>query len=423
VYGGDGLARLPPDEHGRGKAAFVPFVLAEEIIEATLLEQKPGFARARADEILAASVHRVKPECLYFGRCGGCAYQHAAYEHQLEIKAAILRENLRRIAKLELPAELIVHPSPPWNYRNRARLQVKTALEFVLGYRRFNSHDLVAVEQCPISSALINRAITVVWKLGRDGAVPDEVQEIEFFANAGDKQLLAELACASGISATTAGQFARQLQDAMPEIIGVAINKAHPSSPNTDSVSIASAGMTALTYSTQHASYRVSAGSFFQVNRHLTDVLVDIVTEGVSGQTAFDLYAGVGLFSTVLATGFAQVSAVEASPTSYADLVHNSAAHVKTVRSTSEQFLKSAAGRVRPDLVVVDPPRGGLQGGVVKLLAALEAPRIAYVSCDPATLSRDLAGLCSAGYRIVQAHMVDLFPQTYHLESVFHLTR
>src|SRR5579864_6685023 len=111
VYGGDGLARLPADEHGPGKAVFVPFVLEGERIEASLLEQKRGFARGRAEAILQVSPRRVEPHCPYFQRCGGCHYQHASYEHQLEIKAAILKENLRRIAKLELAVEMTIHPS------------------------------------------------------------------------------------------------------------------------------------------------------------------------------------------------------------------------------------------------------------------------------------------------------------------------
>src|SRR5947209_9822843 len=147
IYGGDGLAHLPPDEKGRGKAVFIPFVLSGEKIEATLTEQKPGFARARADSILEPSPHRIQPGCPYFGRCGGCHYQHSSYEHQLEIKKEILRENLRRIAKLELAHELEIHPSPPWNYRNRTRLKVRTSPSFALGYFKFNSHEFLEVEQ------------------------------------------------------------------------------------------------------------------------------------------------------------------------------------------------------------------------------------------------------------------------------------
>src|SRR5215469_802490 len=183
IYGGDGLARLPADERGPGKAVFVPFVLEGETVAAKITEEKPGFARARANKILEPSTARINPMCPYFQRCGGCHYQHTGYEHQLEIKTAILKENLRRLAKLEWASEIVVHGSPPWNYRNRTRLQVRAEGEFALGYFQLGSHILLPVEECPISSPLINRAITTLWKLGRDGKIPAELREIELFAN------------------------------------------------------------------------------------------------------------------------------------------------------------------------------------------------------------------------------------------------
>jgi 23S rRNA (uracil1939-C5)-methyltransferase len=147
VYGGDGLARLAADANGPGKAAFLPFVLPGERVEATLIEEKPGFARARLERVLEPSAQRITPQCRYYYNCGGCQYQHTGYEQQLEIKAAILKENLRRIAKLELATELQVHPSPPWNYRNRTRLKLQTFPEFALGYFKPNSHELLPVEE------------------------------------------------------------------------------------------------------------------------------------------------------------------------------------------------------------------------------------------------------------------------------------
>jgi len=133
VYGGEGLARLSADEQGSGKAVFVPFILPGESVEAVLREEKPGFARARLERVLTPSPRRIAPQCPYFQRCGGCHYQHTDYEHQLEIKAGVLKENLRRIAKLELNTELNIHPSPPWNYRNRSRFKVQTAPGFAIG--------------------------------------------------------------------------------------------------------------------------------------------------------------------------------------------------------------------------------------------------------------------------------------------------
>jgi 23S rRNA (uracil1939-C5)-methyltransferase len=444
VYGGDGLARLPADERGRGKAAFIPFVLEGEKVEAVLLEQKTGFARAQADRILAASPQRIEPRCPYFQRCGGCHYQHTGYEHQLEIKAAILKENLRRIAKLELDTELSIHPSPPWNYRNRTRLRVHTVPEFALGYYRLNSHELLAVEQCPISSPLINRAIAAMWQLGRAGRVFDGIREIEFFADADDSQLLVEAYCSTDIGNATE-QFAADFRTIQPETTGLTFLETHGSKYETrgDPKRLAVSGSDHLTYTTKLASYRVSAGAFFQVNRYLADELVHIVVgvgrgngrdahraagedTGASG-TALDLYAGVGLFSSALSSvpnrEFERVIAVESSPTSHADLLYNSPANVKAVRATTEQYLENAAGKVRPELVVVDPPRSGLGEKVIQGLARMMASRLVYVSCDPATLSRDLARLLQSGYRVQKAHLVDLFPQTYHLESVFHLVR
>jgi 23S rRNA (uracil1939-C5)-methyltransferase len=415
VYGGDGLARLPADEHGRGKAAFLPFVLSGEKVEVTIVEEKPGFARARMESVLETSPQRLEPRCRYFQKCGGCHYQQAGYEHQLEIKASILKENLRRIAKLELETELVAHASPPWNYRNRTRLKVRAAPEFALGYYKFNSHELLPVEECPISSPLINRAIAAFWKAGRAGSIASGIQEIEFFANAEDSQLLVEIYCSPEVA--EAAELVEAVRNFLPEAVGVIAFTNVAGS--VEARRIALSGVVDLKYKT----YRVSAGAFFQVNRHLTDELLSVVTSSQSGKTALDLYAGGGLFSVPLARSFAQVIAVESSQTSHSDLTYNSPANVKPVRMQVEQYLQTQTRGLRPDLVVVDPPRGGLGEKVVRALVALQAPRLTYVSCDPSTLARDLAGLLKAGYRVDQAHLVDLFPQTYHLESVLHLVR
>ena len=420
VYGGDGLARLPADEHGRGKTVFMPFVLEGEQVEASLTEQKPGFARARADNIVQRSEWRAEPRCPYFLRCGGCHYQHAGYEHQLQIKAAVLKENLRRIAKLELENELEIHPSSAWNYRNRTRFKIHTSPQFALGYYKFGSHELLPVEECPISSPLINRAVAAFWEMGRAGKMAEGILELELFTDAEDTELLVEAYCAPSIDKSAAERWTQEARLALPEIVGAVVFIGRNAlQPELWVV----AGAKEITYNTAHGAYRVSAGAFFQVNRHLTDELVRIVTEGRSGATALDLYAGGGLFSAVLNREFERVIAVESSPTSYADLLYNSAANVKGVRATVEQYLENAAGKLHPDLVVVDPPRAGLSEGVIRNLVKLGAGRVTYVSCDPATLARDLRALLQSGYRVEQAHLVDLFPQTYHLESVFHLVR
>ena len=208
----------------------------------------------------------------------------------------------------------------------------------------------------------------------------------------------------------------------MPEVKGAAVFEVPPANQFVDPKRLAAFGKTTIVYGAKRASYRVSAGAFFQANRFLVDELVNAVIGSASGQLALDLYAGVGLFSVPLKQSFAQVIAVEASQTSFADLRQNVGQEVKAVRATTAQFLDQASG-IKPDLVVADPPRGGLGENVVRSLAKMSAPRMTYVSCDPSTLARDLRTLLSLGYRIDGAHMIDLFPQTYHIESVFHLAR
>ena len=417
IYGGDGLAHLPADEHGRGKAVFVPFVLAGEKVEATLTEQKSSFARARVEAIVEASPHRIQPGCPYFAACGGCHYQQASYEHQLEIKREILRENLRRIAKLELSGEIQVHPSPPWNYRNRTRMKL-VASPFALGYYQFRSHRLLPVEQCPISSPLINRAIAAVWGLGRAGKVPQEIAELEFFANAADDQSVIKIYC-SGSSGKLL-LFGDELRQELPEIAGVTFF----SYTSGESLAIAEGAAPApvLQYRTNGGNFRVSAGSFFQTNRFLVDEFQTLVTANEQGSRALDVFAGTGFFSLPLAQRFERVTAVENAPPSFRDLEHNAPANLRPIRKSALEFV-TAMSDEKFDLVVVDPPRAGLGEQLAKGLSKLSPPRLTYVSCDPATLARDLQVLLSGGYQMTDLHLVDLFPQTFHIETVVRLVR
>ncbi len=177
-----------------------------------------------------------------------------------------------------------------------------------------------------------------------------------------------------------------------------------------------------MTYNVGSQSYRVSAGSFFQTNRFLAAKLVELVTGNRSGRAALDLFAGVGLFTLPMSRNFERITSVEIAQNSYDDLAANAAVpHIQAVHSTTEDYLNAARGRW--DFAIVDPPRAGLGERAAKSLAGLSIPRIAYVSCDPATLSRDLVTLLGAGYRVEEAHLVDLFPQTYHMETILHLAR
>lgn len=435
VYGGDGLARLPADASGRSKTVFLPFVLAGEKVEAKLTGQKSSFARGRVESVIEASPQRVTPGCPYFGSCGGCHYQHASYEQQLQIKEAILRENLRRISKIELEVPVTIHAGGPWHYRNRSRLQVRTKPRFTAGYFRLASHELMPIEECPISSPLINQAIAAIWRSGRANRVPEGVREIEFFANADDSQLLAEIYCSAEIRRAALRTWAEEFTADFPQATGMVAFRSREN-PRELPDKCLSIGAEALSYVVPGMTYRVSAGAFFQVNRFLLEDLVHAVTLGQKGDTALDLYAGVGLFSKALACDFKHVFSVESSQPAASDLAYNLPSNAAVIQATTDQFLtgseksrRSGPGELippllhTPDLAVVDPPRSGLGENVARLLAKKGAPRIVYVSCDPATLARDLVVLLGEGYAIEQAQLFDLFPQTFHLETVLHLVR
>ncbi len=444
VYGGDAMGRLPADQRGKGKTVFLPFALPGERVNAHIVEQNTGFARAELDSVIAPSAGRLEPRCPYFFRCGGCHYQHAEYDLQLRAKSDILRETLRRTAKVDWSGDIAVHSAEAWNYRNRTRMKISAARPgsagprpFAMGYFRTGSHELLPVEQCPISSPLINRALQATWELGRGDQLPPGLSEIEFFANAADDRILVALFISGrSLADDAAGMLLAALQAKLPETAGILLFDQRQSdrmqgqvrSPADDLDSaaganpFAAAGEKALSYETALTKFRVAGGSFFQTNRFLIDKLVSLVMGGQSARKALDLYAGVGLFASALARTFEKVTAVESSPASSSDLQHNVPANVAAVQERAELFLKNSPG-LKADLVVVDPPRAGLGEATARALASVRTPRITYISCNPATLARDLALLLASGWRLEQVNLVDLFPQTYHIEGVVHLAR
>lgn len=420
VYGGEGLARAE-----KMTVFVIPFVLPGEEVEAQYTERKKNFAHARLESVVSASPERRPAPCPYFARCGGCHYQHMDYPRQVEAKKEILRETLRRTGKLEWTQRIEAITAEPFGYRNRTRMRVHHAGRFEIGYHQHRSHRLVAVRECPISSPLINRALAALWKSGEEGAFPPSIREVEFFANADDTQLLLELILHAppGVDERAGlDSFAGAVRQAAPEVAG--LSAFLPLAEITDyGKAVWSHGATSLEYRTASDSYRVSVGSFFQTNRFLTERLVELAVGESRGELALDLYAGTGLFSLPLARHFAQVVAVESAPASFSDLRANAASNVKPVRVTTEDYLRQHGAKVKPELIVVDPPRAGLGDKVIPILVQAKASHLCYVSCDPATLARDLQGLVASGYRIDSLHLVDLFPQTFHLETVVRLSR
>ena len=419
VYGGQFLAHL------EGKAVFVPFALPGEQVRIRVAQSKSGYSTAELTEIVAPSPLRIAPACPYFGACGGCNYQHTGYENQLVLKQQVLQETLAR-GGAQVRGDLNVLSANPWAYRNRVRLALDE--DGNIGYRSRGSHRVIPIRQCPIATPLlVGAAHEAAGYLQR---VPRNLRptEMALFSNPTESTLLATFFQPESGGLRLA-PLAEALHERIPQLQGAGL--AADGRPGHPSRTLAQWGQASMSYPAAGFDYRVDHGAFFQVNRWLIDALVEAVTshQNQTGRLAWDLFAGVGLFARKLLSRYERVVAVESAPASKAALEHNLegtaglAVHADTLQFLRSHSNLSGPGKSVPDLIVVDPPRSGLGGEVTALLAAIRAPVLVYVSCDPATLARDLRALVASGYQIQSVTLADLFPQTFHLETIVHLRR
>jgi len=420
VYGGEALG------HHQGRTVLVPRALPGERIEVEEVRKAKGVVHARPLRVLQAAPERVDPPCPYFGRCGGCQYQHLRPEYEATAKREILRETLRRIGKITWDSEIQLHAAERWNYRNQAQLKVARQPDgrAALGFFEAESHRLFPVDVCLILSPALNAVLGQLrhteWSARLAGC-----REIELLADHRDERVAITLR--GSLSAAEGEATARDMLSRLNGVVSVALES---------NGKLQVFGEPTLEYAVGDFRYRVSPGSFFQASRFLLPELVAAVTSSQSGaavapaserQTlALDLFAGVGLFTLPLARRFARVVGVEASATSAADLAANAGVHslsnVRAVSATAYDFLRRFA-QAEPDLVVLDPPRAGVGASTLKFLAASRPQRVHYVSCSPPTLARDLGYLLERGYRLDSVELFDFFPQTFHIECLVRLIR
>jgi 23S rRNA (uracil1939-C5)-methyltransferase len=427
VYGGDGLA------HHNGATIFVPYVLPAEQVVVAPTEKKKKFVRAQIERLVEPSPDRTKPRCPHFGVCGGCHYQHAPYEAQLRYKAGILRETLRRIGRVDWTGEISIHASPPWGYRNRAQWKVRplerapaarelrgaSKTRLGIGYFRANSTALCAPEDCAILSPKLLETLLALRGALASGALPEGMREIEAFsppsASSDESKLLLTVTFAD--LRGRVADVAQAIRASVPGIESLVLYE-----PRRERMELYGPGFVQCDFGSN--ALRVGHFSFFQVNNFLIEELVrEVVEREEPGRLALDLFAGVGLFSVPLARRFERIVAVESNPAAARDLeVNTRVSSAIGVHGTDvEHFLEKF--QEKPDTVVLDPPRTGLTRGPIARLAALSPPRITYVSCEPPTLARDLMFFREAGYEPSEVHLFDLFPQTFHIETVVRLYR
>ena len=371
--GGLGIA------HEEGKTIFVALAAPGDRLRVTIDREQGNVSFASITEIITQSPLRVEPPCPYFGRCGGCDFQQLTYEAQLVTKSEIVRDCLRRIGGLTSLPDFSVRPSKEWHYRGRAVWQVDEN-EKTIGYYERASRQVCDVAECavlvPELQQTLERIRRTPWHL-----IPPGLKHLQVVS--GD----------NGVSLS-------------PEFAGLETKE--------------------LELKVGDEVYSLNAEAFFQINQELLEPLMSFALGDVRGETALDLYCGVGLFTLPLARRFKKVVGVESNAiaTRFArrNLQQAKLENARIVTETVSEWITDATiGSARCDFVLLDPPRAGAESAVIKGILKLAPQQISYVSCDPATLARDLKKLIAGGYRIDSLAAFDMFPQTHHVETVVRL--
>ena len=429
IYGGRVLVRKSPEvteadeapgtgsdqqaKPPRSKVIMVRGAIPGETVEAVIDEERRDYSLATTVKVLEPSPERVEPSCPHFGTCGGCQLQYASYAKQVEMKEAVLTDNLRRIGKIEVGLdEALVRGDGAWGYRYRAQLKVDAPH---IGFFKEKSNEVVDVERCPLLVDELNQGLAKI----RDAfaSKPDIFAAVsEIHATYGD-----------GIFALVRLRPGKQNNNHLNDIGKLLIGSGFDGVVVKGNTTSTAHGKVSITLPLKDIDYTVSPRSFIQGNWRLNQALVAHILSQLSplsGRRVLDLYAGAGNFALPVAQSGAEVIAVEESKRAVTDawrnLERNALTNMSIVRSTLEAFDMRTAGHI--DIAIVDPPRSGIGGKVIDNLLALAPETIVYISCDPATLARDLKWL-APDYKIDSVRLVDLFPQTYHIESLAFLTR
>ncbi len=392
AYGGDGVGKLPD-----GRVVFVPYTIPGEMVRVKLVEEKAHHARADLLVVLAPSPQRLIPRCRHFGMCGGCHYQHISYPHQLEAKASILRDQMTRIGGLKELPEISLIPSPePWYYRNH--IQFHQDKQGKLGFQKAHSNQPFAIQECHLPEEGINQ----LWpKI-----------ELEPMRN------LERISLRQGAEA----DLMIVLENAIPQALEFDVEGLEVSVVEVDPLgSLVLAGSDHIQMQIQAKRFKVSATSFFQVNTLQAEAMVKHLLEFLpvdNTMTVLDVYSGVGLFSAFLAPWVKRLVGIEISAQACDDFATNldEYENVELYEAAADKVLNEVS--FHPGAIVMDPPRAGLGKETVQRALAQAAPTLVYVSCDPSTLARDAKQLIVGGYKLTRLTLIDMFPQTYHIESM-----
>ena len=392
VYGGEALARLPD-----GRAVFIPYALPDEELRIRLTEEKERYARGEIVEIIKPSPLRIQPRCLHFSECGGCHYQHVSYEEQLKIKKAIFVDQLERMGKLTDPPVEEIIPSPQeWNYRNQIQLHISKEGE--PGFLRHRSNQVVPIQECHLPEESLNQ----IWPSLSLEYIPGLDRINLRSGEEGQDTLIV-------------------LESSDPKPIEFSVDLALSAVHQGPGGEIVLAGDDFTIIPIQDIPFVVSAGSFFQVNTGVAELIVDFLMEELplhDDTLILDVYCGVGMFSAFLAPRVGKVIGIESDPKAGEDFLYNLAGYdnVDFYDLPAENVIPFLD--IKPDIILLDPPRAGLSKKVLDSVVTMNPELITYISCDPATLARDADRFQKQGYVLQKSNLFDMFPQTFHIESV-----
>lgn len=404
VYGGYGLAK---DD----KVYFVPYTLEGEEVEIEVVQEKKDYSLANPINIIKPSPERVEPVCKYFTLCGGCDFQHIPYEKQIEIKKEILKDQLLRIGKVDLPIEK-VYPSQPFNYRNKAQFKFDGKN---FGFYRPNSNQVVDVDYCYLLKEDLNQIIQPLKKfLFKYALSPSQVI---VFSNSKNQKLIKFVFSDSSQITNIIPKIEIYKDEIDENIKGIGFYDKEKRQLLL--------GEDVIFETVDNYKYRVSMDSFFQVNIYQIKNLIDLVVQEVKDKgykRAVDFYCGVGTFSVPLANYVREVLGIESNEEAVKDakanVKHNNLKNLKFLKAKTEKGLKYAKD-FKPEVIVFDPPRSGLNKTIIREISKIEPiQKIIYISCNPSTLARDLKDFKEYGFNPLKVSMVDMFPQTHHIESV-----
>lgn len=406
----------------QGFKIFVTGALPSEQIRAQIYERHKSYARANLLEVLTPSSSRKEPSCPYFAKCGGCQLMHLDYSEQLKSKTERVKDALQRIGKLEnIHVEPCIASPLPLAYRNKIQLPV--ASDHTLGLYAFNTHDIIAVDACQIHSELGEKALAAIRPLLKKFSA--ELKHLLIKSTQATQELLVILVTKSK---TPLEELGKAICDSMPEIKGV-VQNIQPDAGNVilGKEYILLAGQEKIEERVLGLTFNISAASFFQVNPLQAEKLYAKALDYcalTTETTALDAYCGVGTLSLLLARHAKQVIGIESVPEAIEDAKQN--AEINGIHNM--QFLCAPAEEAiqkleQIDVALLNPPRKGCDPALISKLIALKPSCIVYVSCDPATLARDINLLVQGGYKVDAVQPFDMFPQTAHVETVVRLSR